>query len=134
MSDEQPAPRALNPLEAREVNRPQPGHVLCQLAEIPDGETKAFNFGKGFEQYKMFVLRRGEALFSYANNCPHVHGPLDWRPGEFLTEDNEFIICAMHGAIFRIEDGRCVAGPCHGHYLSAVPVAVVDGRIVVVER
>ncbi|MSP51149.1 MAG: Rieske (2Fe-2S) protein [Alphaproteobacteria bacterium] len=132
MSDEEPV--ALNPLQAREVNRPQPGHILCRIDDIADGGTKTFHFGKGFEQYRMFILRRGAELFSYANDCPHVHGPLDWKPGEFLTEDDQFIICAMHGAIFRIDDGRCVAGPCHGHYLSAVPVKVVDGTVVVTDK
>ena len=82
----------------RRAQRPCPGVVLGRLDDIPDGGTKLFSFGKGFERFQMFVLRRGDRLLSYANDCPHVHGPLDWRPGEFLTEDGEHIICAMHGA------------------------------------
>jgi nitrite reductase/ring-hydroxylating ferredoxin subunit len=36
----------------------------------------------------------------------------------------------MHGARFRIADGYCVFGPCLGKSLAAVPVAVVDGMVV----
>jgi len=35
----------------------------------------------------------------------------------------------MHGALFRIEDGECLQGPCPGQRLSAVP-AEVRGEVV----
>ena len=34
-----------------------------------------------------------------------------------------------HGALFRLEDGVCVAGPCAGERLKPWPVAVIDGVV-----
>ena len=123
----------LDPHARRQANRPKTGVVLGRFDDIPDGGTKLFSFGKGYERFQMFVLRRGDDVLSYANDCPHVHGPLDWKPGEFLTEDADYIICAMHGAVFQLDDGLCVGGPCRGDHLDSVPVEVVDGAVIVAE-
>ena len=40
------------------------------------------------------------------------------------------IRCTWHGALFRIDDGACVAGPCTGQRLTPWPVTVTDGTIV----
>ena len=37
---------------------------------------------------------------------------LDWQPGEFLDGGREFIICAIHGASYSAQTGRCIGGPC----------------------
>tara|TARA_A100001037_G_C15125441_1_gene625919 strand:- start:456 stop:713 length:258 start_codon:yes stop_codon:yes gene_type:complete len=79
----------------------------------------------------MFVVRRGEDVFGYVNICPHARTPLDWTPDQFLTRDKTNLLCATHGAQFRIEDGFCVAGPCPGASLIPVPIAISDGDVVI---
>ena len=39
------------------------------------------------------------------------------------------IQCANHGALFVIENGECVAGPCNGKALIALPFDIVDGYV-----
>ena len=39
----------------------------------------------------------------------------------------------MHGALFEIDTGRCVAGPCTGQSLKPVNV-YVDGGVVVLDE
>ena len=51
-------------------------------------------------------------------------------PGRFLTREGDFILCSSHGALFRLGDGLCVAGPCAGRSLKPWPVRV-DGDTVV---
>ena len=34
------------------------------------------------------------------------------------------ILCATHGALFRIEDGHCLSGPCVGESLTPLPVSI----------
>jgi nitrite reductase/ring-hydroxylating ferredoxin subunit len=76
-------------------------------------------------------VRTDIGVRAYLNRCPHRGTPLNWVPNRFLTDDREHAICATHGALFRIDDGRCIAGPCAGD--SLVPVRVeVDGDIVVI--
>ena len=68
-------------------------------------------------------------MTGYVNSCPHTGGPLDWIEGQFLDLNGQYIVCATHGALFRIEDGHCLAGPCKGKGLTAVEVVVVEGEV-----
>lgn len=105
---------------------------LCRLEEIPDGGAKGFSAPpSGFAG--LFAVRQGEDTFVYVNACPHIGTPLDWMPDRFLTADRDRIICATHGAEFRIHDGLCVAGPCFGDRLQAVLIQIKDGIILVPE-
>jgi nitrite reductase/ring-hydroxylating ferredoxin subunit len=85
---------------------------------------------QGEDQRGILVVRDRVGVFAYHNVCPHTGGPLDWVPGQFLTLDKKFILCATHGALFRIRDGYCVDGPCLGASLAPVAVSVVDGAVV----
>jgi len=45
---------------------------------------------------------------------------LEWQADEFLDASASLIQCATHGALFLIESGECVAGPCEGKSLRAI--------------
>lgn len=77
----------------------------------------------------VMVIRQGDDVFVYENNCPHIGAPLDFEPGEFLDLDREFIICSTHGALFQINDGYCVSGPCMGDHLTPIKAQVRDGEV-----
>jgi nitrite reductase/ring-hydroxylating ferredoxin subunit len=47
------------------------------------------------------------------------------------TDDAQHILCQYHYATYRFNDGYCIAGPCQGESLAAVPLAVRSGRVVV---
>ena len=79
----------------------------------------------------MFVVRTGDAVQAYENACPHTSGPLDWVPDQFLTRERDMILCATHGALFRIEDGHCLSGPCVGENLTPLPVSIEGGAVAV---
>lgn len=102
---------------------------VCALDEIGDGAARGFEIPGGM--YDGFVMRRGGRVHAYLNTCPHQGNPLNWKPDAFLTRNRELIMCSVHGAIFGIEDGRCVGGPCAGQSLRALPAEVVGGRVVV---
>ncbi len=59
-------------------------------------------------------------MFVYRNRCPHRGVPLEWQPDRFLDPSASLIQCARHGALFLIESGECVAGPCEGETLRAI--------------
>ena len=102
----------------------QVGQVLCRLEEIPDGTAKGFDLGGGDEPLEILVVREGAHVFAYINVCPHTGSPLDWQPDDFMSEDACHIMCHTHGALFEIEDGFCIAGPCAGDQLKPVKVEV----------
>jgi nitrite reductase/ring-hydroxylating ferredoxin subunit len=49
---------------------------------------------------------------------------------DYLTPRGDLIACSWHSALFEIDSGACVGGPCGGTRLTPWPVAVVDGMIV----
>ena len=103
---------------------------LCRLEDIPDGESRGFDPANG-SFTGLFAIRRGNTVYAYVNSCPHIGVPLDWTPHRFLTRDRTKIICATHGAEFRIETGECTTGPCLGDHLEAVMIEIKDGVVLV---
>jgi len=103
----------------------QPGRLLCRLADIPDPGSRGFELEEG----AIFLVRRGAVLATYVNSCPHTGGPLDWVEDQFLDLERRRILCATHGALFRLEDGHCLAGPCKGKGLTPVAITVTEGEV-----
>jgi nitrite reductase/ring-hydroxylating ferredoxin subunit len=107
--------------------------ALCRLADIAVPGAKGFSLGDGVDDHEIFVVRDASGVYAYDNVCPHTGGPLDWTPDRFLTLDRRRILCATHGAEFRIADGYCLRGPCAGQSLERCTIEIVDGLIVLVE-
>jgi len=111
------------------------GEPLCRLADIAEGAGKGFTLGRGLARREIFVVRRGAEVFGYVNSCPHLGSPLDFQPDRFVNADGSYIQCHTHGALFEIQTGHCVAGPCAGQALEPVALAVDDtGRVCLLEQ
>ncbi len=105
--------------------------VVGLLADMDDPGCREFRVGEGDWPFKGFVVRQGEKVFAYQNYCMHVGHPLNWQPDSFLNEDGNLIVCASHGALYEIDSGVCVSGPCPGKILRAVDAEVRNGEVVV---
>ena len=105
--------------------------AVCSFDELSDPGCKEFRIGEGDWPFKGFIVRQGDEVFAYQNFCLHAGHPLNWKPDGFLTGDSKQIICASHGAIYEIDSGVCIAGPCPGKQLRRVDVEVRDGEVVV---
>jgi nitrite reductase/ring-hydroxylating ferredoxin subunit len=99
--------------------------ALCRADEVPEAGGRGFRRGA----LAFFVVRKDGALYAYANSCPHIGTPLDWVPDRFFERRGEKLLCATHGALFRPQDGECVAGPCFGRRLAPVAIQIVDETI-----
>ena len=104
-------------------------YLLCCLDELADPGSKGSQANLGDTIHEILVVRSNNRVFGYINRCPHTGGPLDWMPDQFLSFDKRHIQCATHAALFRLDDGICVAGPCTGNHLTAVPLQVEAGNI-----
>ena len=89
---------------------------LCAPNELTEGQSRGFELA----ELKLLVVRREGQVYAYQNRCPHRGIPLEWQPDQFLDHSNSLIQCATHGALFLIENGECVAGPCAGQSLTAI--------------
>lgn len=102
---------------------PPQWEALCARDDVPDGASRGFG--------EIFAVRLGAEVRVYVNACPHLGLPLEWMADRFLSADGSRIVCAMHGAEFRLTDGLCTVGPCLGAHLAAVPVMLRDGMVMV---
>jgi nitrite reductase/ring-hydroxylating ferredoxin subunit len=108
-------------------------HIVCALADLADPGTRAFKLGTGDWPLKGFVVRKGQEVFAYLNRCPHAGHPLNWQPNDFLTHDQQLLICRSHGAQFEIATGTCVIGPCTGARLKSIPVKIEHEYVVLLD-
>jgi nitrite reductase/ring-hydroxylating ferredoxin subunit len=108
---------------------------LCPLADLPEGEAlDAIGFpANAPNRAGIFVVRHADGVRAYVNRCPHLGTPLNWSPDRFLDLERQHIICATHGAVFNVQDGMCISGPCQGDSLESVPAEVRDDEVFVVD-
>lgn len=103
-----------------------PDNFICELDALPEeGGCKEFELGDD----SFFIVRQWRDVFVYRNSCPHIGTPLNWQEDKFLDSENRFIQCFSHGALFEIDSGLCVAGPCQGQALQQVEHALIEGKI-----
>jgi nitrite reductase/ring-hydroxylating ferredoxin subunit len=101
------------------------GVRLCALADLPDGGARGFDpLGRGHDT--VFAVRRGRTVRVWADRCPHHGTPLPWRKDAYLNAARDRIVCNAHGALFELDTGLCVQGPCVGESLRPLPCTLTD--------
>ncbi|MGC4063629.1 MAG: Rieske 2Fe-2S domain-containing protein [Polyangiaceae bacterium] len=91
--------------------------VVPAARALESGQTTTFSFESQGQRQQGFILRKGDALFAYANRCPHWNVDLDLGDERFYDGAIDRIYCKNHGATFVPEDGSCDFGPCFGRAL-----------------
>lgn len=99
--------------------------ILCHINDLEDDSAQSFEL----DDRTVFAVKKFGQVYVYVNSCPHIGIPLEFLPNDFLDQEKRYILCANHGALFEIENGECVAGPCSGQSLEAVPFTLEDGNI-----
>jgi nitrite reductase/ring-hydroxylating ferredoxin subunit len=103
--------------------------LICQTSDIPDNHSKGFEIdGRLF-----FIVNKFGEFSAYKNSCPHLGIQLEMVPDQFLDSTHSLIQCSMHGALFRLEDGLCISGPCFDQKLKAVAIEVRENEIYLVD-
>ena len=103
---------------------------LIAVDEIEEGTSRGLDVNNVY----LFAVKKNGQCYLYWNRCPHLGTPLEWQENRFLDADGALIQCSTHGALFRIEDGHCLAGPCKGKYLQSVPFSICNGQIMVADE
>ncbi len=77
------------------------------------------------------VTRVGNRYFAFQNLCKHLPVTLDAGDGNVSSEDHQHLQCHMHGAMYELESGECIAGPCVGARLNRLKTREDGSRILV---
>ena len=65
----------------------------------------------------------------YLNRCQHLPIPLDGGSRRFLSADGSHLECGTHGALYRLDNGHCVDGPCEGESLERIAFTVEGATV-----
>jgi len=103
--------------------------ALAKTGEIADGAAKEFSITRFDPPLELFVVRQRQQFFAYLNRCPHTGVNLNWLPDQFFDIEHHYIQCATHGALFQVDNGFCLRGPCAGAYLQPVSIHIKDDTI-----
>jgi len=99
---------------------------LCHIADVEDPGSKGFTIKQGRKERLIFIVKKDGDIFAYENECPHAGMNLEWQEDDFLDTDKSQIMCSVHGATFKIENGDCTGGPCNGEGLTVAKIEIDD--------
>ena len=108
---------------------------LCHSDDVEEGGSLGFeietpsNSEPGVAKRAVFAVKKNATIYVYENRCPHLGVELEWQEHQFLDPDGALIQCATHGALFLIEDGSCISGPCMGAELTSIKAQLEDGEV-----
>jgi len=101
--------------------------IICHINDLTENQSKGFNINGQL----IFAVKKYDKVHVYQNSCPHLGIQLEMVPDQFLDSTHSLIMCSMHGALFRIEDGYCVSGPCLDQSLKNIPFTIENEQVVV---
>jgi nitrite reductase/ring-hydroxylating ferredoxin subunit len=101
--------------------------LLCAFNDIAESEAQSFTV----ENTSLFAVKHDNQMYVYENSCPHLGISLEFQPNQFLDVEKRFIQCSNHNALFEIESGLCLSGPCQGKSLRKIPFVLHEQKILV---
>lgn len=125
MSRDDPA-RGGDVTTGRRLHATPPGVVLGPVGAIRDGRARGYVLQMRAGRFHGFVVRRAGRCFGYVDSCPHFGLPLAKTLDDYLLQDGSLIVCGWHTALFEVESGICIGGPCVGQRLTPWPVHVTE--------
>ena len=106
---------------------------LCHASDIGEDQARGFMTARGAGR-KVIVTRREGRLHGWLDACPHYPGgtPMAWKSDAYLNGEGTHLACHSHGALFDIETGECVLGPCLGQRLTRVELTLTEAGDVLI--
>jgi len=105
--------------------------VVSKKKLVSDPSTADFSVKIKGKIIKGFVVRKGPGFYAYQNLCKHLPVTLDLNDNSFFNHDKTLLQCQMHGALYEMESGLCVGGPCEGARLRPLPLQEADNQLII---
>ncbi|UOO89263.1 Rieske 2Fe-2S domain-containing protein [Vitreoscilla massiliensis] len=101
--------------------------ILCETIEF--NEKQAIKVAHPHKEISVVIIQKDQRYYAYENVCPHFSVQLDYKEGQFSLYQNQVIMCAHHSALFDIETGVCIDGPCKGKQLQVIEIEHKNAKI-----
>jgi len=105
--------------------------VSISTKGFSDLSSRTFETRVKGKLFQGFVVRKGGEYFAYQNLCRHLPISLDLGDNQLLTHDKAHLQCHMHGAVYKIDSGLCISGPCEGASLRPLELKEDGTRLVI---
>jgi len=105
--------------------------VISKKKLTADPSTASFSVKIRGKIIKGFVVRKGAFFYAYQNLCKHLPVTLDLNDNSFFNHDKTLLQCQMHGALYEMESGLCIGGPCESARLRSLPFQETDSQLIV---
>lgn len=100
-------------------------YVEVALSDIKPGTVVPVQVMYNTRDVTALVLQHADKVAVYLDLCPHNKTVLS-QNGSYLSQDLSRLMCEVHGATFKLEDGSCDRGPCQGDTLAKIPFEVAN--------
>lgn len=99
--------------------------LICDVSDLEDPGARGYELG----EQAILIVRQGDQVRAFINACPHRGIRLEWQPDQFLDYEKQYIQCSTHGALFTLDEGKCIVGPCNGKSLQAIDCRIEEGKV-----
>lgn len=99
-------------------------YLIPNADMLPEGEARSV---KVANQDFLITKQQGQVV-AYRNLCPHQKKTLTRPDTSPLDDQGDYIQCGHHGALFSLQDGHCITGPCHGSQLKKATLGIEQGN------
>ncbi|MFV2057821.1 MAG: Rieske (2Fe-2S) protein [Thiohalomonadales bacterium] len=96
--------------------------LIPGLTNLIGNTTLSYTLTDTTPSIDLILVHHAGQRYAYVDRCPHFGLNLNWRPDQYYNINKHYLQCSTHGALFRIEDGLCIFGPCEGASLQNVPL------------
>ncbi|MDH5544213.1 MAG: Rieske 2Fe-2S domain-containing protein [Gammaproteobacteria bacterium] len=103
--------------------------LLCAMSELQENTPRGFSLGDDPDTQDVFLIKRDGQVYAFKNSCPHTGATMNWLPDAFMDMEGFYIQCSIHGALFNVEDGLCVRGPCVNQSLTPATIRIENQQI-----
>ena len=100
------------------------GIFVCRMSELRESQAISRELTVEQRKFTVIVYAINGKPHVYLNSCPHTGVRLEWRQDDFMDSTGQYLMCAMHGALFQPHDGACIEGPCVGDSLIALETSI----------
>lgn len=105
--------------------------VFISKSKLRSKQACGFKTTVDGKLYRGILVKRDDRYYAYQNMCKHLPITLDLNDDNFFSHDEKYLQCQMHGAMYEVETGLCIGGPCEGASLNSLKIIEEPDQLII---